>query len=322
MGILDWKDWNGRLPEGEIFLKIDPPLWDSCSLERLEPLTEEYQRQLAGIEQAARGRQVEFLNTPSAVRDLLDKRRCKERLLRAKLPVTELLRGSQSDRIRTAELLIENMRQEKVCQVFIKPVSGSGAAGVSAFRIQPGTGRMSLYTCASADADTGLINTKKLRQYTDSREAADLLDRLLKLDCVIERWYPKASYGGYTYDLRAVVQEQRVDYILARLSKGPVTNLHLNNHPLPVKELGLPFRILENVEELCKRAADCFPGLGSAGIDILLEKGSHNPRIIEMNAQGDLIYQDIYQENIIYRRQAERMKAWLSSAGFSTGGRI
>ena len=63
-------------------------------------------------------------------------------------------------------------------------------------------------------------------------------------------------------------------------------------------------------------AADCFPGLRCAGIDILLERGSLKPRIIEMNAQGDLIYQDIYHENIIYRRQAERMKAWLSSAYF------
>ena len=25
----EWKDWNGQLPEGELFLKIDPPLWES-----------------------------------------------------------------------------------------------------------------------------------------------------------------------------------------------------------------------------------------------------------------------------------------------------
>ena len=56
---------------------------------------------------------------------------------------------------------------------------------------------------------------------------------------------------------------------------------------------------------------DCFPGLRSAGIDILLEKGSLRPRIIEMNAQGDLIYQDIYNHNVIYGHQAEMMKRWL-----------
>ena len=46
-------------------------------------------------------------------------------------------------------------------------------------------------------------------------------------------------------------------------------------------------------------------------MDILLEKGSLRPRVIEMNGQGDLIYQDIYDKNKIYRHQAEMMKEWL-----------
>ena len=223
---------------------------------------------------------------------------------------------NQKAGVQSTEQLLERMRQRKISQVFVKPVSGSGAAGVSAFRIQPGTGRMSLYTCAYETSDTGLANTKKLRQYTDPKKAVKILDKLFELDCIVERWYPKAAHNGYTYDLRVVLQEQRIDYVLARLSKGPITNLHLNNHPLSMEELNLPARTVESVEELCRMAADCFPGLRCAGIDILLEKGSLKPRIIEMNAQGDLIYQDIYHENIIYRRQAERMKAWLSSAYF------
>ena len=43
----------------------------------------------------------------------------------------------------------------------------------------------------------------------------------------------------------------------------------------------------------------------------MLEKGSMRPRIIEMNAQGDLIYQDIFHENRIYARQVEMMKEWM-----------
>ena len=39
---------------------------------------------------------------------------------------------------------------------------------------------------------------------------------------------------------------------------------------------------------------------------MLIEKG--RPYIIEMNGQGDLIYQDIFSENIIYRSQVEIMK--------------
>ena len=51
-----------------------------------------------------------------------------------------------------------------------------------------------------------------------------------------------------------------------------------------------------------------FPGLSMAGIDILLEKGGKQPRIIEINGQGDLIYQDIFHENTIYKRQIKELR--------------
>ncbi len=315
--ILDWRDWGGEIPEGELFLKIDPPLWESSSLTDLDRLTREYLRELSLLAGKAEERPVEFFNTPEVIAALLDKRQCKERLLGEGLPVTALLESEKGPvHMRDLDGLLEAMRRSGVFQVFIKPVRGSGAAGVSAFRLQPGTGRMSLYTCARYLPGEGIVNTKELRNYREPGEIRRLLDGILELPCVVERWYAKASRGGYSYDLRAVVQEGRVDYVLARLSKGPITNLQLNNHPLPVEALGLPEQVQEEIAELCKRALACFPGLVSAGIDLLLEKGSLSPRIIEMNAQGDLIYQDIFQENRIYRRQAERMSRWLYGSDF------
>ena len=105
--------------------------------------------------------------------------------------------------------------------------------------------------------------------------------------------------------LRAVVQDGQVDFLLARLSRGPITNLQLNNHPLPVKDLNLPPSVLTLVHDICQDAIRLYPGIRSAGIDILLEKASLKPRIIEMNGQGDLIYQDIYHENKIYLHQVQ-----------------
>lgn len=309
--LLDWKDWDGHLPEESMFLKIDPPRWSSSALSDLERLTGAYKRDLEEIGRLAEGGRAECLNTCSAILSLLDKRECKRRLMQASLPVTELLGGEHL--IRNAEQLLEAMSAQGVYQVFVKPVQGSGAAGVSAFRLQPGTGRMALYTCALYGPETGLMNTKRLRCFTKEKEIRCILDRLLALGCVTERWHAKAVHGGCAYDLRVVVQEGRIDYVLARLSRGPVTNLQLNNHPLPAEELGLSLPVKEEIRHLCLQAADCFPGLGSVGIDVLIGKGARGPRIIEMNAQGDLIYQDIYGENIIYRRQAKRMKAWLSA---------
>lgn len=296
----------------EIFLKIDPPVWKSSSILELPELMEGYKGELMALAALDGKNPITFFNHPSAITALLDKRSCKEVLVREGISVTESLGGDNKEsNICNLEMLLEQMRQEKLCQIFIKPVNGSGALGVSAFRMQKRTGKMQLYTCAALTESKTLVNTKQLMCLSDRAQIENVLDILLKMDTLIERWHPKPIYQGYSYDLRAVVQDGRIDMLLARLSKGPITNLQLNNRPLAIEELGLPKRVLEEISYLCQRAMGCFSGLRSAGIDLLLDRGSLTPRVIEMNAQGDLIYQDIYQENKIYRHQAEIIKGWL-----------
>ncbi len=334
--LLDWRqlkgegslpDWEGK----EIFMKIDPPLWDSCDLGEQNRLAAAYRQWLQALSHMApviprscgfpetgpsiKCRQLSFLNSPEVIAALLDKEQCKMRLSEAGIPVTELfLPESPGKRKRfwKGEELLEAMKKQRVYQVFLKPIYGSGAAGIGAFRFQPGTGRMALYTCAQeSPSGAGIVNTKVLQCVREPERVHFFLDQLLASECVAERWYPKAEHQGQAYDLRVVVQRGRVDFLLARQSRGPVTNLHLNNSPLDVKERGLPGQVLEEVKGLCQSAAGLYPGLTSAGIDVLLEKGSLRPRIIEMNGQGDLIYQDIYNQNRIYHSQAWIMREWL-----------
>lgn len=342
-----WNDgfWENWLAEhgAEGILKIDPPLWESAQLNAFPGLMEEYRGRLEALTKMAEDSRVRFLNHPRAIAALLDKRACKTKLWQEGLSVTEEIMPSGSAKkafspangingefsisthhnakervlpgtikedffVRNAEQLLAVMETAGAGQVFIKPNLGSGALGVSAFRVQPRSGRMVLYTCAVWDSlHHCLVNTKKMQRMDDREGIIAFLNHLLELDCVIERWYAKAEHSGYTYDLRGVIQDGKMDFLLARLSKGPVTNLHLNNHPLPVKDLNLPASVLDSVEELCRSAVNLYPGIRSAGIDVLLEKGSLRPRIIEMNGQGDLIYQDIYQENRIYRHQIAMM---------------
>ena len=326
--------WNETAWEN-VFLKIDPPLWESCCLDELNILARDYEKKLQWLAELGKKRQITFLNKPEDILALLDKRACKRRLAEAGIPVTEELDGigravfpmaetldsvgqavlpvaETLDGVGRADLLLDSMERRRIFQVFIKPVCGSGAAGAAAFRWQPRSGRMILYTCAMENPETGrLVNTKRLRRFTDRKQVLSMIGRLLELGCIVERWYAKAEHNGFSYDLRAVVQDGRMDFILARLSSGPITNLHLNNHPLKRDALGLPRHVMEDVEQLCIRAAGCYPELRSVGIDVLLEKGSLRPRIIELNGQGDLIYQDIYDQNRIYLHQAEMMKEWL-----------
>ncbi len=294
----------------EWFLKIDPPLWKSCCLEDLDGLTKDYIQKLEELAGISLKHRIEFLNHPYTIIQLLDKRECKQKLQSAGLAVTQMLEEKLLNP-HTAGHLLELMRKCGIFQVFIKPVNGSGAAGVSALRWQPAKNRMVLYTCALEHPRAGLVNTKQLRCFTKTNEIMSLLNSILQMDCVVERWYAKAQHQGFSYDLSDVVLDGRTEFLLGRLSKGPITNLHLNNHPLAAKELEIPASVLADIEELCERAVSCYEGLRCAGIDILLERGSLKPRIIEMNAQGDLIYQDIFHENRIYRRQAKMMTDWL-----------
>lgn len=310
---LDWKDvpdmdcGEGSWTEENLrrfVVKIDAPEWESSRLQDLGDLTGQYERQLRRLSGLPA---VGFLNRPAEIAEVLDKRSCKARLARCGVPMTHMY----EEHFSCGEELFCFLRERRIGQVFVKPVKGSGAAGVAALRFSPRNGRIALYTCAVLEQGE-LYNTKRMYRL-EGRKAQDFLDSLLKLDCVVERWYGKAAYEEYCYDLRVIVQSGRVDYILPRLSKGPITNLHLNNHAMAFEDLHLEERTVERIQAVCLKAAECYPGLKSIGMDVLLEKGSLEPRIIEMNAQGDLLHRDVYGENRIYKRQVAIMREMLGT---------
>ncbi len=299
----DWKDFGLLGSAGGMensIVKIDAPEWESCRLKELEELTGRYGERLLQLSRMPFGA---FFNCPRDIAEALDKQKCKRRLAENGVPVTEMYEETFS----CGEELFGFMEERGIPQVFLKPMRGSGAAGVAALRYSPAKGRVALYTCGTLDRG-GIVNTKRLYRL-EGEDARAYLDRLLELECIVEKWYRKAVFQGYCYDLRVVVQDKRTDYILPRLSKGPITNLHLNNHSMEFGKLNLDKAVVENISEACARAAACYPGLKSMGMDVLLEKGSLMPRIIEINAQGDLLHRDAYGENRIYKRQIEIMKA-------------
>jgi D-alanine-D-alanine ligase-like ATP-grasp enzyme len=100
-----------------------------------------------------------------------------------------------------------------------------------------------------------------------------------------------------------------MEFIVARQSHGAITNLHLNDSALAVNDLALSPSLLLEIESLCPKAVALFPGLNVAGLDILLKKHTMVPMIIEINGQGDLIYQDIFAENRIFKAQIRAMKS-------------
>ncbi len=281
-------------------VKIDPPSCKITEFGMMQESLEWYQALLRELGKCS----CKYLNTPGAILDVLDKEISKQILQKNNICVTRML----ASRPESAAHLLDIMKESRAYSVFIKPVNYSGAAGVAAFRINPSNGRMKMYTSCRL-RDGRLYNTKKLYVLEEWKEILDIINKLADLGVIVEKWHPKDVFNGKSYDLRAVYQFGKIEYIVVRQSDGPVTNLHLNNQAADIKELGLSGGIMSGIEEICNKAVSLFDGLRVAGIDVMLDKGSRKPRIIEINGQGDLIYQDIFSENIIYRKQAEFLKS-------------
>lgn len=78
--------------------------------------------------------------------------------------------------------------------------------------------------------------------------------------------------------------ESEIDYIVVRCSKGSITNLHLNNKAHWWNELSLPEVVRQQIYFQCQEAVQSLD-LQYAGVDVLIERGTDIPYIIEVNGQ-------------------------------------
>ena len=279
-------------------VKIDPPVLREAEISFLNKIITPYLafwRQFKGIHNTR------FLNSIEAIIQTLDKRESKNVLQNAGLSTPMSLQDAAS-LIDLREMLLAL----KIFGVFIKPRWGSGASGVIAYRINPKNRQEVIYTSVWP-TDCRLYNTNRLRKISDVTKIETIVNGILSQDAIIEEWIPKVEYKGKAFDLRCVFQFGKIAYRIARQSYGPITNLHLNNSPLEMAELNLPEKTLTEIDELCHCATHLFSGLNVCGIDILLHKSTLKPYIIELNAQGELIYQDIFDKNTIYTDQVRYM---------------
>ncbi len=311
VNFFSWSDWRNQDMEGG-FVKIDPPSFAEYNILTLTEKIKEYQEQLQELEEMGKEKGICFLNPPSAILQLLDKVACKEKLQEHNIPVTTMI-GKNPKNFQELKAI---MKEKKCWSVFLKPVYGSGAAGILALSMQPVTGKLAAYTAVCVEQNR-LLQQKKIRKITKEREIDEIVNAVTSLDTIVERWYPKAGINKESFDFRVLWQFDRMEFIVARKSASPITNLHLNNGAISLEEL---FKTqaswnhndtLKEMEELCRNAMAVFPQVQMAGLDVMLDRKTGKPRIIEMNGQGDLLYQDIYGENQIYTSQIAYMQSKL-----------
>jgi hypothetical protein len=230
---------------------------------------------------------VRWTSHPDEIVTLFDKRQCHRLFAGVGLPVPKSL-GS----VGSLHELLASMEEKKRRQVFVKLACGSSASGVVAFRI--GGPRMEAITTVELEHRDGqprLYNSRRIRRYEAPADIKILIDALCREGVHVEEWVPKAGFAGDAFDLRVLVVAGEIRHIVPRLSRQPMTNLHLLNRRGDLERIRatVPRASWEAALETCRRAARLFPRCHQIGIDLLFTPGFRSHALLEANAFGDLL---------------------------------
>lgn len=227
------------------------------------------------------------MNGPADVEVMFDKPASHARLAAAGVPVARSLGV-----VAGYDDLLARMARAKCARVFLKLAHGSSASGAVAFETR-GARQQATTTVEVVErgGERALFNSRRLRVHRDPATIAALVDALARHRLHAEAWVPKAGFQGRTCDLRVVVIAGRACHVVVRLSRGPITNLHLLNARGDAEALAAragPAR-WQAALAACEAAAAAFPGSLYAGVDLLLAPGFRRHAVLEVNAFGDLL---------------------------------
>jgi hypothetical protein len=242
---------------------------------------------------AALGRQLAacpphvLMTHPDEVAVMFDKPRCQALFAAAGVPVPPALGP-----VRSYDELGLRMKEAGRRRVFVKLAHGSSASGVVAYQTD-GARELAITSVEMAGAGDGLrlYNSRHIRRYERRREIAALIDALARERVQVEQWVPKAGLDGRVFDLRVLVIAGRPRHTVVRLSRSPMTNLHLKN------QRGDAAAVRQHMgeeawlaaRESCRRAAAVFPQSLCAAIDLAITPGFRRHAVLEINAFGDLL---------------------------------
>lgn len=252
---------------------------------------------------------VQLINSIEGIQLMFDKTSCHQHFVEHNITVAPALYH-----IKNYDDLLAQMRQQQWRSVFIKPIHGSSASGVIAFRIK-GNKVQAITSVELVQNATSakLYNSLKIRTYNNSKEIAYLVNTLAKEGILVEQWIPKASVEGGTFDLRMVVIGGKTKQVVVRQSQSPMTNLHLGNQRGSIQEVKriIGFDKWQQMSHLAEKAVATLPNTTYAGMDVMISNTLKKSYILEANAFGDLLpnvlinNMDTYTSTINYIKEKE-----------------
>ncbi|MCK2221847.1 STM4014 family protein [Actinomadura sp. ATCC 31491] len=235
----------------------------------------------AGLARVAAVPGVRLLGDVGEIGVMFDKRRCHAVLREAGVPVPPAFAASSYAELR------DGLAREGWTRAFVKPAHGSSASGVIA--LQTAGDRVRAVTSAAWGPGGGLVNSLRVRAYTSWEEVRRVVDVLAGDGLHVERWFPKASHGESAFDLRVVTVAGRPTHAVVRMSRTPMTNLHLGGRRGDLGLVRSRAGLWERVLEVCAGAAACFPGSLMTGVDVMVGADWRSVAVAEVNAFGDLL---------------------------------
>ncbi|MDB6080112.1 MAG: hypothetical protein JWO82_3859 [Akkermansiaceae bacterium] len=261
-----------------------------------------YQRQwylgwgqvLRGIGESCQRLGLRAMNNPGEVAALFDKEATRRILGERGVPVPE--GGWICDGF---DELVTAMDGRVWDRVFLKPCHGSSASGVMAIsRNRRGGWRaVSSAVVDESGGEVRVFNSKRLRRIDGEAAVRATVDAVGRQRALMERWFPKATLAGRSFDLRVVVIAGEAAHIAVRTSRQPVTNLHLHNTrgELQAVRDSLGPERWARAMGVAVAAAAAFPGCHYCGVDLMIGAGGRSFAIAEVNAFGDLLHRERWQ---------------------------
>lgn len=246
---------------------------------------------------------VSWFNHPSDVVSMFDKPLCKKLLqphTLASYPAFDCY-----------DAFFSFAERQPVKRFFIKLNTASSASGVLAYEYNCRTGQENAYSTVEVVHGGGedrFYNSLKIKKYTARATIRKILDFLFGEGALIERWIPKARHAEWSFDLRVVAIAGRRCHALARLSRSPMTNLHLGNQRCGTEALNLPSATWEKIDILVQQTMQHFPRSLYAGLDVLIPRDGQDPVLLEANAFGDLLPNLLHNGKDTYLTQIEAMQ--------------
>lgn len=198
--------------------------------------------------------------------------------------------------------------QSQACpRFFIKLNYSSSASGVLAFEYHPKTGRAQAKTTIELVRQQNgncFYNSLQLKKYTTIDDLKTIIEFLFSQGAFVEPWIPKAQYDNGVFDLRVLAINGKRHHCIARISKTPITNLHLGNQRCLIEDLHLSSSQWEKIDRLVNDVMENFPDSLYAGLDVLIPQNENsNPVLLEANAFGDLLPGLLHHDHNTYQAE-------------------